>query len=40
MACCHTIDTAWEVISVLAVRKRPPYNYEDLQALMGLLDSG
>ena len=36
----YTIDTEWEVITVLAVRKRPPYNYEDLQALMGSLGSG
>ena len=36
----YTIDTEWELITVLAVRKRPPYNYEDLQALLGLLGSG
>ena len=35
----YTIDTEWDVITVLAVRKRPPYNYEDLQALIGLLGS-
>jgi len=35
----YTIDSEWEVVTVLAVRKRPPYNYEDLQALMGLLGS-
>jgi mRNA interferase RelE/StbE len=33
----YTIDSEWEVITVLAVRKRPPYNYEDLQALIELL---
>jgi mRNA interferase RelE/StbE len=36
----YTIDAEWDVIPVLAVRKRPPYNYEDLAALMGLLGSG
>jgi mRNA interferase RelE/StbE len=33
----YTIDSEWEIITVLAVRKRPPYNYEDLQALIELL---
>jgi mRNA interferase RelE/StbE len=35
----YTVDVEWDLITVLAVRKRPPYNYEDLQALMGLLGS-
>jgi mRNA-degrading endonuclease RelE of RelBE toxin-antitoxin system len=31
----YVIDQEWEIITVLAVRKRPPYNYEDLRALLG-----
>ncbi len=31
----YMIDQEWEIITVLAVRKRPPYNYEDLRELLG-----
>jgi mRNA interferase RelE/StbE len=31
----YVIDENWEIITVLAVRKRPPYNYEDLRELLG-----
>ena len=31
----YVIDQEWEIITVLAVRKRPPYNYDDLQELLG-----
>jgi mRNA-degrading endonuclease RelE of RelBE toxin-antitoxin system len=30
----YVIDPEWEIITVLAVRKRPPYNYEDLRDLL------
>ena len=30
----YVIDEEWEIITVLAVRKRPPYNYEDLRDLL------
>jgi mRNA interferase RelE/StbE len=30
----YVIDAEWEIITVLAVRKRPPYNYEDLRELL------
>ena len=30
----YVIDQEWEIITVLAVRKRPPYNYEDLHDLL------
>jgi mRNA interferase RelE/StbE len=30
----YVIDQEWEIITVLAVRKRPPYNYEDLRELL------
>src|SRR5262245_21577725 len=28
------IDEAWEIVTVLAVRKRPPYDYSDLSKLL------
>ena len=31
----YVIDAEWEIITVLAIRKRPPYNYEDLRELLG-----
>jgi mRNA-degrading endonuclease RelE of RelBE toxin-antitoxin system len=31
----YVIDQEWAIITVLAVRKRPPYNYEDLRELLG-----
>jgi mRNA-degrading endonuclease RelE of RelBE toxin-antitoxin system len=31
----YVIDQEWEIITVLAVRKRPPYNYDDLRELLG-----
>jgi mRNA interferase RelE/StbE len=31
----YVIDEEWEIITVLAVRKRPPYNYDDLRELLG-----
>jgi mRNA-degrading endonuclease RelE of RelBE toxin-antitoxin system len=31
----YVIDDQWESITVLGVRKRPPYNYEDLRELLG-----
>ena len=31
----YAIDEEWEIITVLAVRKRPPYNYDDLRDLLG-----
>lgn len=29
----YVVDEQWEIIIVLAVRKRPPYNYDDLREL-------
>lgn len=34
----YTIDEEWDLVTILAVRKRPPYNYDDLQALIKQLD--
>jgi len=31
----YVIDEQWEIISVLAIRKRPPYTYDDLRELIG-----
>ena len=31
----YVIDEEWEIITILAVRKRPPYNYDDLRELLG-----
>lgn len=33
----YVIDQDLELISVLAVRRRPPYNYDDLRELLGAL---
>lgn len=33
----YVIDQELELISVLAVRRRPPYNYDDLRDLLGSL---
>src|SRR5262245_54189530 len=30
----YVVDEQWEIITVLAVRKRPPYNYDDLHELL------
>ncbi len=31
----YIIDAQWDIITVLAVRKRPPYAYDDLRDLLG-----
>jgi len=31
------MDEEWELVTVLAVRKRPPYDYEDLEELLAEL---
>ncbi|MBU0512150.1 MAG: hypothetical protein KKD28_00075 [Chloroflexi bacterium] len=31
----YVIEDEWELITVPAIRKRPPYQYEDLEGLMG-----
>ena len=31
----YLVDEQWEIITVLAVRKRPPYNFGDLRELIG-----
>ena len=33
----YVIDTEWDMITILAVRKRPPYDYADLQQLLDKL---
>lgn len=33
----YAIDAAWDIVTVLAVRKRPPYSYDDLRELLGRL---
>ncbi len=33
----YVIDREWDVIAILAVRKRPPYDYDDLHALLNKL---
>ena len=33
----YMIDEEWELVTVLAVRKRPPYDYEDLEELLAEL---
>lgn len=30
----YVVDEPWEIVTVLAVRKRPPYNYDDLRELL------
>ena len=30
----YVIDEEWELVTVLVVRKRPPYDYEDLEELL------
>jgi mRNA-degrading endonuclease RelE of RelBE toxin-antitoxin system len=30
----YVVDEAWEIVTVLAVRKRPPYDYSDLSELI------
>jgi mRNA interferase RelE/StbE len=36
----YAIDEEWKTVIVLAVRRRPPYNYEDLGVLIaGLMDN-
>lgn len=30
----YVIDEEWELVTVLAVRRRPPYDYEDLEELL------
>ena len=34
----YVIDDQWEEIGILAVRRRPPYNYGDLPDLLAELD--
>lgn len=34
----YVIDEEWSEIGILAVRKRPPYNYEDLPDLLSSLE--
>jgi len=31
----YVVDEPWEIITVLAGRKRPPYNYDGLRDLIG-----
>ena len=33
----YVIDEQWDIVTVLAVRKRPPYNYDDLRELFNKL---
>ena len=33
----YVIDVEWNLITILAVRKRPPYDYKDLQELLDKL---
>ena len=33
----YVIDEQWDIVTVLAVRKRPPYNYDDLPELFNRL---
>lgn len=30
----YTIDDEWDIITIIALRKRPPYNYDDLHDLL------
>jgi mRNA interferase RelE/StbE len=34
----YVVDEEWSEIGVLAVRKRPPYDYDDLSELLAELD--
>ena len=34
----YVVDEEWAEIGVLAVRKRPPYEYDDLSELLAELD--
>jgi len=31
----YLVEEEWELVSVLAIRKRPPYQYDDLSDLVG-----
>ncbi|HFD40027.1 MAG TPA: type II toxin-antitoxin system RelE/ParE family toxin [Anaerolineae bacterium] len=33
----YAIDSEWELVTVLAVRRRPPYDYGDLPSLVALV---
>jgi mRNA interferase RelE/StbE len=33
----YAVDAEWQAITVLAVRRRPPYQYDDLAQLVGRL---
>jgi mRNA interferase RelE/StbE len=33
----YVVDEEWSEVGVLAVRKRPPYDYSDLSALLASL---
>ncbi len=33
----YVIDAEWKLITILAIRKRPPYDYKDLQDLLDKL---
>ncbi len=34
----YVVDDNWEEVGVLAIRKRPPYDYSDLDELLSDLD--
>jgi len=34
----YVVDEEWSEVGVLAVRKRPPYDYRDLPELLAELD--
>jgi mRNA interferase RelE/StbE len=36
----YAIDESWRTVIVLAIRRRPPYDYEDLDRLIAGLASG
>lgn len=33
----YAIDNEWQTVTVLAIRRRPPYQYDDLAQLIGRL---
>ena len=33
----YAVDAPWQMVIILAVRRRPPYNYEDLADLLASL---
>jgi mRNA interferase RelE/StbE len=36
----YAVDESWQIVIVLAIRQRPPYDYEDLDRLIAGLASG